>query len=207
MTGMMGIGAITKKRGGYTNTMIHGFVASFGYLLTLGGLYAIYHNKTIMERPHFTSRHGQIGIAVMLGMIGPLLAGGIFLHPAFGTSRTTIGTVNAKVCHARVWFCVSWICDEFVIRLDSFIHSVCSFCHIQYHLIISYSIIFYHCLSLGIDKTNKVIRRIHKLASRILMAIAWGNSIYGLYGMRKDHPMEVFIYGFPLLILMPMTLI
>lgn len=106
MTGMMGIGAITKKRGGYTNTMIHGFVASFGYLLTLGGLYAIYHNKTIMERPHFTSRHGQIGIAVMLGMIGPLLAGGIFLHPAFGTSRTTIGTVNAKVCHARVCVCV-----------------------------------------------------------------------------------------------------
>mmetsp|Transcript_2440 Transcript_2440/g.5463 ORF Transcript_2440/g.5463 Transcript_2440/m.5463 type:complete len:247 (+) Transcript_2440:297-1037(+) len=142
MTGSMGIAAVTKKQGGYTNTKLHGMIASFGYLLALGGLYAIYHNKNLYERPHFTSYHGKIGIATMACTLGPLLAGAIFLHPDF-----------------------------------------------------------------GIDKTNKTIRKIHKIFSRILVAIAWGNSLYGLYGMRKEHPMELVLYGVPLVFLMPMTLI
>jgi len=142
MTGSMGIAAVTKKLGGYTNTKLHGMIASFGYFLALGGLYAIYHNKNLMERPHFTSTHGKIGITVMASTLGPLLAGAVVLHPDF-----------------------------------------------------------------GIDKTNKTIRFVHKVCSRMLVAIAWGNSVYGLYGMRSEHPMELFLYGVPLLILMPMTLI
>jgi hypothetical protein len=141
MIGMMGIGAITKKLGGYTNTKMHGMIASAGYFLACGGLYAIYHNKNLMEREHFTSTHGKIGIAVMVSLLGPLLAGGVVLHPDF-----------------------------------------------------------------GVDKTNKLIRKVHKMFSRFLMCVAWGNSIYGLYGIRSEHPMELFIYGLPLLMLMPMTL-
>jgi len=142
MTGSMGIAAVTKKLGGYTNTKLHGMLASFGYLLALGGLAAIYHNKNLWNKEHFTSYHGKIGIAVMACMTAPLLAGAIALHPDF-----------------------------------------------------------------GIDKTNKTIRKAHKLFSRFLMAIAWGNSLYGLYGMRKQHPQELLLYGVPLLLLMPMTLI
>lgn len=141
MIGMMGIGAITKKLGGYTNTKMHGMIASAGYFLACGGLYAIYHNKNLMEREHFTSTHGKIGITVMVSLLGPLLAGGVVLHPDF-----------------------------------------------------------------GVDKTNKLIRKVHKLFSRFLICVAWGNSIYGLYGIRSEHPMELFIYGLPLLMLMPMTL-
>jgi hypothetical protein len=142
MTGSMGIAAVTKKLGGYTNTKLHGMLASFGYLLALGGLYAIYHNKNLWNKEHFTSVHGKIGIALMVSMLGPLLAGAVALHPDF-----------------------------------------------------------------GIDKTNKTIRKIHKVFSRILMAVAWGNSLYGLYGMRKEHPQELLLYGVPLVLLMPMTLI
>uniref|UniRef100_A0A7S4AE99 Cytochrome b561 domain-containing protein n=1 Tax=Pseudo-nitzschia australis TaxID=44445 RepID=A0A7S4AE99_9STRA len=142
MTGSMGIAAITKKLGGYTNTKLHGMIASLGFFLSLGGLYAIYHNKNLYERPHFTSVHGKIGIAVVVGMVGPLLAGAVVLHPDF-----------------------------------------------------------------GIDKTNQTIRKIHKVFSRILMAVAWGNSLYGLYGMRSEHPMELIAYGLPLAILMPLTLL
>jgi len=138
----MGIAAITKKLGGYTNTKLHGMIASLGFFLSLGGLYAIYHNKNLYERPHFTSVHGKIGIAVVVGMVGPLLAGAVVLHPDF-----------------------------------------------------------------GIDKTNQTIRKIHKVFSRILMAVAWGNSLYGLYGMRSEHPMELIAYGLPLAILMPLTLL
>merc|ERR1740133_751168 len=50
MIGMMGIGAITKKLGGFTNTKLHGLIASTGYLFACGGLYAIYQNKNLMER-------------------------------------------------------------------------------------------------------------------------------------------------------------
>jgi len=138
----MGIAAVTKKLGGYTNTKLHGMIASLGFFLSLGGLYAIYHNKNLYERPHFTSVHGKIGIALVVAMVGPLLAGGVFLHPDF-----------------------------------------------------------------GIDKTNQTIRKIHKFFSRFLMAVAWGNSLYGLYGMRSEHPMELVLYGVPLLVLMPMTLL
>ena len=73
MTGSMGIAAVTKKLGGYTNTKIHGMLASFGFMLSLGGLYAIYQNKNLYEKPHFTSTHGKIGLAVMVSMVGPLL--------------------------------------------------------------------------------------------------------------------------------------
>lgn len=142
MVGSMGIAAITKKLGGYTNTKLHGMIASAGYFLSLGGLYAIYHNKNLYERPHFTSLHGKIGIAVMVLMFGPWLGGGMFLHP-----------------------------------------------------------------DIGIDKTNQTIRKIHKLLSRSLIAVAWANSIYGLYGMRHEHPMELFLYGVPLVVLVPMTLV
>ena len=111
MTGSMGIAAVTKKMGGYTNTKIHGMLASFGFMLSLGGLYAIYHNKNLYEKPHFTSTHGKIGLALMISMVGPLSAGGVFLHPDF-----------------------------------------------------------------GIDKTNQTIRKIHKMFSRVLMAIGTDDS-------------------------------
>ena len=141
MTGSMGIAAVTKKLGGYTNTKIHGMLASFGFMLSLGGLYAIFQNKNLYEKPHFTSTHGKIGLAVMVSMVGPLLAGGVFLHPDF-----------------------------------------------------------------GIDKTNKLYRKVHKMFSRVLMGIAWANSIYGLYGLRSSHPLEIILYGVPLLALAPLTL-
>ena len=142
MTGSMGIATVTKKLGGYTNTKVHGMLASLGYMMALGGLYAIYHNKNLNGSEHFTSYHGKIGIAVMGCTVGPLLAGAVVLHPDF-----------------------------------------------------------------GIDKTNKLIRKCHKIFSRILMAIAWGNSFYGLYGMRKEHPTELLLYGIPLVLLMPLTLV
>lgn len=137
----MGVAAITKKRGGYTNTKLHGMVASLGYFVALGGLYAIYHNKNLYQRPHFASLHGKAGIAILMLTVLPMAAGGIVLHP-------------------------DW----------------------------------------GLDKTNQEVRKIHKLASRILMGASWGTAIYGMYSMTKD-PFELAIYAGPLVLLAPFTLV
>ena len=139
--GCMGMAAVTKKLGGYQNTILHGMMASAGFFLVLGGFYAIYHNKNLYERPHFTSLHGKSGLALIVLTAPAMLAGGIFLHP-------------------------DW----------------------------------------GIDKTNQDIRKIHKFFSRVIMASAWGVAFYGMYGMTKD-PVELFLFGGPLLILAPFTLV
>jgi Eukaryotic cytochrome b561 len=86
--GCMGIGAVTKKLGGYTNTKLHGIFASVGFFCSVGGFYAIYKNKNLWERPHFTSIHGKMGLALLLATIPAMLAGGVFLHPDWGIDKT-----------------------------------------------------------------------------------------------------------------------
>ncbi|KAG7368658.1 cytochrome b561 [Nitzschia inconspicua] len=141
MVGCMGIGSVTKKLGGYTNTKLHGMLASGGFLLALGGFYAIYRNKNLWEKPHFTTVHGKAGLALLIATVGPMLFGVVFLHP-------------------------DW----------------------------------------GLDKTNKDYRKLHKMFSRICMGCSWCTALYGMYSMTKD-PVELAIYGVPLLILAPFTLV
>ena len=57
MVGLMGSAALTKKRGGYTNTKMHGIMASTGLMLAFGGFYVIYQNKESMGKQHFTTYH------------------------------------------------------------------------------------------------------------------------------------------------------
>ena len=142
MVGSMGMGAITKKLGGYANTKTHGVLSGVGYLMAVFGFVAIYHNKNLLGKAHFQTTHGKVGLSIMVLMMAPLAAGLIALHPDF-----------------------------------------------------------------GVDKTNKTIRMMHKYFARILMALAWGNCMYGVYGMRKEHPLELFAYGLPLMFWMPLTLI
>jgi Eukaryotic cytochrome b561 len=141
MVGCMGCAAVTKKMGGYQNTKAHGILASLGYVLALAGLYAIYHNKELFGRPHFTTLHGKGGLVVLLLTIPPLMVGGVFLHP-------------------------DW----------------------------------------GLDRSNQDYRKAHKSISRILLGCAWGTALYGMYGMTKD-PVELLIYGGPLVVLAPFTLV
>lgn len=141
MIGCMGMAAIIKKLGGYTNTKNHGILGNLGVLLSLGGFYAIYRNKNLWGKDHFTTTHGQAGVAIVLSAIGAGLVGGVFLHPDF-----------------------------------------------------------------GIDKTNKTIRLAHKTFARCLMAAAWMTAFYGFYTMTKN-PVDLAIFGVPLLALAPFTLI
>jgi hypothetical protein len=57
MVGMMGVAAVTKKRGGYTNTKLHGMMAWAGLILSGGGMYVIYQHKESMGKNHYTTYH------------------------------------------------------------------------------------------------------------------------------------------------------
>lgn len=44
-----------KKLGGYTNTKLHGILASLGTMMAAGGFYVIYTQKIMLGKEHFTS--------------------------------------------------------------------------------------------------------------------------------------------------------
>eukprot|EP00339_Tiarina_fusa_P025198 CAMPEP_0117065278 /NCGR_PEP_ID=MMETSP0472-20121206/45630_1 /TAXON_ID=693140 ORGANISM="Tiarina fusus, Strain LIS" /NCGR_SAMPLE_ID=MMETSP0472 /ASSEMBLY_ACC=CAM_ASM_000603 /LENGTH=164 /DNA_ID=CAMNT_0004785831 /DNA_START=41 /DNA_END=532 /DNA_ORIENTATION=- len=108
MVGCAGIATVTKKLGGYANTKYHGYLANFGVLLNLAGLYAIYHNKNLMERPHFTSYHGIAGLALVLSSVGAGMVGGVFLHPDFGIDKTNQTVRYAHKMFARIVLGAAW---------------------------------------------------------------------------------------------------
>jgi Eukaryotic cytochrome b561 len=110
-------------------------------MLSLGGFYAIYRNKNLWGKAHFTTTHGQAGAAILLSAIGAGMVGGVVLHPDF-----------------------------------------------------------------GIDKTNKTIRYVHKTFARGLLMAAWGTAFYGFYTMTSN-PVDLAIFGLPLLALAPYSLV
>ena len=141
MVGCYGIGAITKKLGGYVNTKNHGLLSGLGTLLNMAGLYAIYYNKNLMERPHFTTYHGQLGLALVVSSMGAGTVGAVFLHPDF-----------------------------------------------------------------GMDNTNQTIRYAHKVFARLVTGGAWATALLGMYTMTQD-PVELAMFGLPLLVFAPYTLV
>jgi len=77
MVGLAGVGALTKKLGGYTNTKSHAILSGGSLLLSLAGLYCIYHNKEINGKSHLTSNHAIFGSVVMVSCISLGLVGSI----------------------------------------------------------------------------------------------------------------------------------
>lgn len=58
----------------------------------------------------------------------------------------------------------------------------------------------------GIDKTNKLIRTAHKLASRATIAVAWITALGGLLQLGAE-PIVLALYAVPLLALAPLSLV
>lgn len=88
LMGAMGVGAVTKKLGGYANTKMHGNLSSIGLCMALGGLYVIYNNKEIHGKPHITSLHAKMGLLTIFLAVGPAFFGAFFLHPDWGMDKT-----------------------------------------------------------------------------------------------------------------------
>lgn len=98
---MAGNATLIKKVGGLVNTRMHGVIMSAATILAAFGFYVIYTNKVmkakdntaksksgkIFEAKHFTSFHGQVGLAVMVGYTGLAVVGAVALHPDFGVFK------------------------------------------------------------------------------------------------------------------------
>jgi len=93
---------------GYTNTKNHGILGNLGVMLSLGGLYAIYRNKNMWGKAHFTSTHGQAGLAIILLSVGAGMVGGVFLHPDFGMDKTNKTIRYAHKVFARGVLMAAW---------------------------------------------------------------------------------------------------
>ncbi|EED92653.1 predicted protein [Thalassiosira pseudonana CCMP1335] len=109
MVGLMGTAALTKKKGGYTNTKLHGIMAWIGMMLSGGGLYVIYQNKVEMGKDHFTTLHSWAGLAVLIGCTLAGLAGGIFLHPDFGIDKQNKTIRKVHKLLSRGLLIVAWL--------------------------------------------------------------------------------------------------
>lgn len=77
-------------------------IANAGILMALGGFYVIYTNKNRNGYPHFTTYHGQAGLALIVSAIGAGMAGGVFLHPDFGMDKTNQTIRKAHRTFARL---------------------------------------------------------------------------------------------------------
>jgi hypothetical protein len=142
MVGFAGIGAVTKKLGGYSNTKIHGFLGFLSVLCNAAGLYVIYNNKNAYGFDHLKTYHSQVGLVLAVACFGLGAAGSAFLHPDF-----------------------------------------------------------------GVDKTNKTIRYAHKTGARVVLAMSWITAMTGLWQLVPNEPWKVALYGGPLLLLLPFTLL
>lgn len=59
----------------------------------------------------------------------------------------------------------------------------------------------------GIDKGNKLYRKVHKVASRVLLLLAWSATISGFKTLIGDDYVTLAIFAAPVVIAAPFTLI
>ena len=202
MVGMMGAGALTKKRGGYTNTKLHGMMAWAGVMLAGGGLYVIYKHKNVMGKDHFTTLHswGEF----------------IFVYDHSSIIRKRAATRQPR--ESTFQFCCSK--RQTLPRthiLYMYIDS--SFAKNGSTKIIAGLAAFGGCISaglaggvflhpdFGVDKQNKLIRSAHKYLSRSLLILAWMATISGLKTLVGDDVKTLILFAAPLLVAAPFTLI
>ena len=89
---------LIKRIGGYENTKMHGILMFISALLAAFAFYVIYTNKSMRNKPHFTSTHGQGGLLCLVLYFGIGLVGFLGLHPDFGFLKT-----NQNIRFAHKW--------------------------------------------------------------------------------------------------------
>lgn len=92
------VAILYKKVGGYDNTKTHGILMSLSSVCAAFAFYVIYSNKNTYKKPHFTTLHGQGGLAIMVAYLGLAVVGFVGLNPDWGVVRTnkTIRAVHKR---------------------------------------------------------------------------------------------------------------
>jgi hypothetical protein len=175
MVGMMGVAAVTKKRGGYTNTKLHGMIAWAGLILAGGGLYVIYQHKESMGKNHYTTYHSW-GESVIES-----------IHHDYLCLQA------ANSCGLRcLWNC--------------FIPSIAGLSALGGCVMpgLAGGVMLHP--DFGIDKQNKLVRAVHKYASRVLLTLAWMATLSGLKTLVGDDLNALALFAVPLVVAGKFTL-
>ena len=186
MVGMMGAAALTKKRGGYTNTKLHGIMAWVGMMIAGGGLYVIYQNKESMGKNHFTTYHSWGKWSV----ISFTLSRSMYTMKLF-----LICSIQSTLQHILNNY---WNVIYTKIKAGLGALGGCVLPGIA-------GAVFLHP-DFGIDKQNKLFRKVHKYASRALLMLAWCATISGLKTLVGDDIKPLIMFAAPLVIAAPFTL-
>ena len=110
---LSGLATLLKKIGGYENTKLHGLLLAIAFWSSAAGLYVIWSNKEAINKPHFMTTHGQLGLFVIIAYFVLMMVGGLLLHPDFGLEafkrNPNIRRVHkyfGKFTLALSWYCV-----------------------------------------------------------------------------------------------------
>ena len=105
-----GNATLLKKIGGKENTERHGVLMGLATALALFGWYVIYTNKTAFNKPHNTSWHAWMGIAVLVGymLLAPL--SWLTLNPTSGIFRTNKTFRALHKWMGRFLSVLAWLC-------------------------------------------------------------------------------------------------
>ena len=194
---MMGAAAITKKRGGYTNTKLHGMMAWAGLMLAGAGLYVIYKHKNVMGKDHFTTYHswGEFFACVLPFLLSPpsLFAfarfpsspnkSNFFFSPD-DQSAANISHIDAsRATKNEAGLAAFGGCISAGMAGGAFLHP-----------------------DFGVDKQNKLIRSVHKYLGRSLLFLAWMATLSGLKTLVGDDYKTLVLFAAPLVVAAPFTL-
>lgn len=90
----LGISALGKRPVKQRQVQLHFACVAAAAVLLLGGFLAIWNSKAERSKPHFTSRHGQLGLAVSLALMLQAAGSSVFLFPDQLVRR--LGPKNVK---------------------------------------------------------------------------------------------------------------
>jgi len=99
---------LLKKRGGYANTKVHGYVMAVALTSAAFGYYVIYSNKNILGKIHLTSWHSWIGLFALLSYLSLFLVGLLGLHPDVGLRNKSQDLRAFHKWAARLAIVASW---------------------------------------------------------------------------------------------------
>jgi len=108
---------------------LHWILNLFSLVATAGGFGAIYLNKEIASKSHFTSWHGQLGLATCIGALLAALGG---LGAKYSSVLKNIAKpINVKLYHATgslvvftlamITMCLACYSNWFIKRVDGFL--------------------------------------------------------------------------------------
>lgn len=173
MVGLSGIGAVTKKMGGYTNTKVRNYVK---FMIQTKALSTKISAFDLISLVRFISKlHGIIGWLSIFTSV----AGCYVIY----NNKQVNGYKHMMSSHSWLGLGVIINCIGLGMAGGIFLHP-----------------------DFGIAQTNKTLRNLHKWAARITLIGAWVTAFLGLNQLIPTDSNTMAMYGFPLVLLVPFTL-